>query len=234
MPPSGDSPPSGCCCRRPSKAVSGSGRRSCSAAACWLAATSIAWLAPALAFSPIDVRASPVAPPRASCSPWRLRPCCWASRRRASWPASGRPHRPSCHNRAARHGAVRPLLLLVACLRPAWRRAGAGVAGRRRRYPHWPRRSWRHPRGTLRSPSELPGLRLAGARPSRCDPARRLALLWSAGGLRRRLPATHRGDIALRRVLAARLAGSLGVFMADDLVGFYLLFALARVCLPMT
>lgn len=121
---------------------------------------------------------------------------------------------------------IAPLALLAACLRPAWRQA----------VPAW------------LTVAPLPALAAAlvvlGGTPLSVElPALRLgltldlpgalllgvsALLWSAAGLYA-AAFLERTTARLRFVVCwlLTLTGSLGIFMADDLVGFYLLFALA-------
>jgi|FEC22Drversion2_1045045.scaffolds.fasta_scaffold00866_12 formate hydrogenlyase subunit 3/multisubunit Na+/H+ antiporter MnhD subunit len=119
-----------------------------------------------------------------------------------------------------------PLALLAACLRPAWRQA----------VPAW------------LAVAPLPALvaalaALSGARLAVTLPGLNLglaldvpgalllgvsALLWSAAGLY--AAAFLQRTTARLRFVACwllTLTGSVGVFMADDLLGFYLLFALA-------
>ncbi|GEP58218.1 proton-conducting transporter transmembrane domain-containing protein [Reyranella soli] len=123
-------------------------------------------------------------------------------------------------------GLLAPLVLLAACLRPAWRPA----------VPAWlavaPLPALAAALMALENDPvavELPWLRLALALDF---PGAILlgvsALLWSAGGLYA-AAFLKRTTATLRFVVCwlLTLSGSLGVFMADDLVGFYLLFALA-------
>ena len=123
-------------------------------------------------------------------------------------------------------GLLAPIALLVLCLRPAWRPA----------VPTWlaaaPLPALAAALLALAGPPlavELPLLRLSL---SLDVPAAILlgasALLWSAAGLYA-VAFLQRTTTRLRFVVCwlLTLAGSLGVFMADDLIGFYLLFALA-------
>jgi multicomponent Na+:H+ antiporter subunit A len=119
-----------------------------------------------------------------------------------------------------------PLALLAACLRPAWRQA----------VPAWLAvaplpalaaslvaldgvpLSMRLPGLNLGLTLDLAGALLLGVS----------ALLWSAAGLYA-AAFLQRTTARLRFVVCwlLTLTGSVGIFMADDLVGFYLLFALA-------
>lgn len=123
-------------------------------------------------------------------------------------------------------GFLFPLVLLAACLRPAWRRA----------IPAWlavaPLPALAAALVVLEGTPlalKLPGLRFAlmldvpGAILLAVS-----ALLWSAAGLY--ATAFLQNATAKLRFIVCwllTLSGSLGIFMADDLVGFYLLFALA-------
>lgn len=119
-----------------------------------------------------------------------------------------------------------PLMLLAACLRPAWRQ----------RVPAWlvvaPLPALAAALVVLGGAPlsvELPGLRLGltldlpGALLLGVS-----ALLWSAAGLYA-AAFLQRPTAGLRFTVCwlLTLTGSLGIFMADDLIGFYLLFALA-------
>lgn len=119
-----------------------------------------------------------------------------------------------------------PLVLLAACLRRAWRQA----------VPAWltvaPLPALAAALVVLEGTPlalELPGLHLALALDI---PAAILlgvsALLWSAAGLHA-MAFLQTTPAKLRFIVCwlLTLTGSLGIFMADDLVGFYLLFALA-------
>lgn len=123
-------------------------------------------------------------------------------------------------------GLIVPLVLLAACLRRAWRQ---GV-------PAW--------LAVAPLPALAAALVVLGGAPLSVDlPGLRLgltldvpgalllgvsALLWSAAGLYA-AAFLQRTTARLRFTVCwlLTLAGSLGVFMADDLIGFYLLFALA-------
>lgn len=123
-------------------------------------------------------------------------------------------------------GLIAPLVLLAACLRPAWRQT----------LPAWLAvvplpalaaalvvldgvpLSVRLPGLSLGLTLDLPGALLLGVS----------ALLWSAAGFY--AAAFLQRTTARLRFVACwllTLTGSLGIFMADDLLGFYLLFALA-------
>jgi len=123
-------------------------------------------------------------------------------------------------------GLIAALVLLAACLRPAWRQS----------VPAWlavaplpalaaalvvlggAPLSIRIPGLNLGLTLDLPGALLLGVS----------ALLWSAAGLYA-AAFLKRTTAGLRFIVCwlLTLTGSVGIFMADDLLGFYLLFALA-------
>ncbi|MBI2736824.1 MAG: NADH/ubiquinone/plastoquinone (complex I) [Rhodospirillales bacterium] len=123
-------------------------------------------------------------------------------------------------------GLITPLVLLAACLRPAWRQ---GVPAWLAVAPLPALAAALVVLGGAPLSLELPGLRLGVALDL---PGALLlgvsAVLWSAAGLYA-AAFLQRTTARLRFTVCwlLTLTGSLGVFMADDLIGFYLLFALA-------